>query len=88
MIPDDDVLFGIISNYKDVVIFFDNDSAGKKATIKLLEHINSSFPIARSIAIEDKLLIEGITDSSDLRFKKGEKVLQQFLLKNNILKYE
>lgn len=86
MYPTNDVLFPICKRFRNIVVFFDNDTTGIEAAKKLVAHINQSFPgKARYVHLDTSLYNEGITDPSDLVYKKGRPVLTDFLQKNKIL---
>jgi hypothetical protein len=80
MIPSLDLLIPIVSRFKKVYVFFDNDKAGLKAATKVCLVINEILPERASpISLPLFLLEEDIKDPSDLFHKKGEAHLTQFL---------
>ena len=86
MIPEDDLLFSFLSNYSDIVIFFDNDSTGLIATKKVVEKVNSLLPdTARSIYLPEELLPKKIKDASDMYYIKSKEELRLFLTVNNVM---
>lgn len=82
-VPDN--LKELVSKYKDVVIFFDNDSAGLAASEKLVRIIGDT---AREIYLPLLLLEEGIKDASDMYLKRGVDELNLFLTRNKINFYD
>lgn len=82
MIPSDELLFGIVKNFTNVLVFFDNDAQGTKSSKIISDKINSHFRNkSNSLWLPESLLQEDITDPSDLLYKKGKPTLQQFLYK-------
>ena len=81
-----DNLQEIVSNFQDVVVFFDNDTAGIEASEKLVELINTLFGTqkARKVHLNVELLSDGIKDPADMFSKKGVEDLKSFLTENNI----
>ena len=75
----------IIRDYKEVIIFFDNDSTGLSASEKLVNIIGKR---AREIYLPIPLLEEGIKDASDMYLKKGVDELKLFLTRSKINLYE
>lgn len=85
MFPHQDLLLSFLSNYTDIVVFFDNDETGKEASSKLVGIINNLLPgTARSIIIPEENLSIGIKDPSDMYFLKGMENLKQFLIENKV----
>lgn len=83
MFPTTLTLLSILSRFKEIIIFFDNDRAGKEAAEKLVEYIYS---IDHLIKVKNIFLPDynGKTkDPSDFYYKRGEKELNEFL-KNQI----
>jgi hypothetical protein len=84
--PDDEYLFNLVEGFEKVVVFFDNDTTGIKASAEIAEYINTVFPDkAVSLALPTKLLKEKITDPAEMYKFKGEKELQKFLRENNLI---
>lgn len=83
MIPDNEVLIPIIKNYSDIIVWYDNDEAGIKASQKLSDKINLVLPNkSRPITLPTSLNNEGISDPSDLYFKKSANSLKYFINNN------
>ena len=78
-------LMDIVHNYKEVIVFFDNDSTGLQAGEKLVNLIGSK---ARKTFLPIPLLEKGIKDASDMYFHKGVDELRLFLTKNKVFLYE
>lgn len=86
MFPRKDEFWNLIKNFDKVVIFFDNDEAGIKASKELVELINfTEINKASSINLPTELLIKGISDPSDLVHKRNEQELINFLKNKRIL---
>lgn len=84
MIPDDNILIPLLQRFKDIVVFFDNDSTGITASNKLVEIIKNFGMKARSIMLPIELLEEHVKDASDTYYLKGEDYLKNFLKDNQI----
>ncbi len=82
MIPDMEFLAPLISSFSDVIVFFDNDETGLKASHKLVELLQMTFGVGYSLYLPIELLEEGIKDPSDLIAKKGRQELLNFLNSN------
>lgn len=80
-----DNLDDIVNDYKEVIIFFDNDFTGLSASEKLVSIIGSK---ARDIHLPIILLEEGIKDASDMYLKKGKDELELFLTRSKVNLYE
>jgi hypothetical protein len=79
MIPNSPEFMEILRNYKQVIVWFDNDSPGILASQKLCSHINSLFPSkAASVCFEERLLEKFIKDPSDC-FKLDNPFFYTFL---------
>ena len=84
MFPTVFTLFPIFARFKEIIIFFDNDRAGKNASLNLenyLKNMGCTLPI-RSVSLPDHSRIK---DPSDLVSYEGEKRLKEFLLNVQIL---
>lgn len=86
MFPSLNVIFNLIKNFSEIIIFFDSDNAGIVASNNLAEVIKSIFfsKKVRVVHLPIKLLKENIKDPSDLISKKSKNALQQFLKYENI----
>lgn len=83
MFPDDEYLVQMIEYFEDIIIFFDNDETGILAAYKLkvkLESLNANSVFIFHLPIF--LLQEGISDPSDLLFKRSRQELLDFLNSN------
>lgn len=86
MMPTNDILLPICKRFKFITVFFDNDATGIESSQRIADHINSYFPgKANSLYLNPNLLQEGISDPSDLIYKKGKSILTQFLKQKNLL---
>lgn len=84
-IPDDDTLFGMLSYYDDIVVFYDNDVTGITSSQKISNHINNNGFKSRSINLPERLLIEQkISDPADLILKDKSNLIN-FLNENKII---
>lgn len=83
VIPDLDILFPLISHYEDIIIFYDNDNTGIKASNKIANVISSELNKGRSLHLPTNLLQENIKDISDLIVKDKKEVVE-FLRKNEL----
>lgn len=86
MFPNKEILKDIIKDFKDIIIFFDNDETGLIASDKAVEYISKIVPKTkvRKIYLDEELLCEKIKDSSDAYYYKGKEYLINFLKKNKI----
>ena len=85
-IPDSDVLLPILSRFKRIVVFFDNDTTGILQSKRVANMINSHlFDKATNLYLPEYYSTELISDPSDLLWKKGNTVLNNFLYQNNLL---
>lgn len=84
--PPDKVVKWIIKNYKNVVIFYDNDSPGIKASKKLKEFFNKEYSLeVKEICIPEEFRLRA-KDPSDFIKEYGVENLQitiKFLLNEN-----
>src|SRR5690606_14990145 len=79
-IPSPTILRNLCKRFKKVLVWFDNDSTGIKASKLVVSHINALLPgKARAIHLDVELLEKNIKDPSDLEAKKGKKELTKFL---------
>lgn len=82
MRPSESKLMNIVKKFNKVIVFFDNDEQGIKSSQIISENINSHFPSKSSpLWLPESLNERGISDPSDLIYKEGRPVLQQFLYK-------
>ena len=80
MIPNMEILIDLCNRFDNIVIWFDNDSAGIANSRVVTELFNSITPNkARSIMLPPRLLQLAIKDPSDLIHKKGKVDLTSFL---------
>lgn len=87
MIPNAEILIPIIKDYEDIVVFFDNDDTGIRASKKVNEYINDLLgkDVARPLTLPTSYIKKGVTDPSDLRKMGGQERLNKFLLKHDLL---
>lgn len=82
-IPNIEILIPIVGHFKEVIIFFDNDETGIRESLYIAEVINNHIPnLARPLYLPVRYTSENISDPSDLIYKKGEIILNQFLNEN------
>ena len=80
MIPNIEVLLSIVKGWKKVIIWFDNDAQGIKSSQVIADLINSYYPNkATALWLPEHLNPIGISDPSDLYYRKGQQELQSFL---------
>ncbi len=73
-------LLNIVMNWREVIIFFDNDSQGIYSAEKLSGLINEEYlGKAKPLWLPETLYHEKITDPSDLHAKRGRNELLNFL---------
>ena len=68
-IPDQDILFGMIHDYKEVIVLYDNDKTGKNKGQELVNIINKEYPDkSKFLCVPNNRLTTSmkITDPSDL----------------------
>ena len=83
MIPDIDVLKTFIPYFEDIIIFYDNDETGIKASLKVKNFIDSNFgKNCYILNLPEKLLEQKIKDPSDMYYLKGKQELINFLNTN------
>lgn len=79
-VPSPEILADLSLRFDKIYVWFDNDEAGIKNSIKVSELININSPNkAIPIWLPENLREEGIKDPSDLYFKKSEKHLKEFI---------
>jgi hypothetical protein len=86
MFPKGDAFWSLLENFDKIIVLFDNDAAGIKAAIDLVDLIN--FPERRRASylhLPIDLLPLGISDPSDLVYKRDETQLINFLKSNKVL---
>ena len=83
MFPDKDKLDAITSTYKKVVVWFDNDSTGLKASNKLCQLASKSHKDVSKIHLPIRCLKKGIKDPADA-ISKDNLFFHNFL-KTNLL---
>ena len=86
MIPDYKILIDLISRFEEIIIFFDNDKAGLRASEKVLKIFLELKAVVRKVHLPIELYEEGVTDPSDYRKRKGKLELQSFLRTNKLLR--
>lgn len=79
MIPDIQELTSIFDKYEEIIIFFDNDKAGKEASNKVKSFIESNFKNKVKTIFLPEYEKEVIKDPSDLIFYRGKEKLTEFL---------
>jgi hypothetical protein len=80
MVPSLDNLTELVKDFKNVIVFFDNDETGIKASKDITDIINSiSRGKAKSLHLPERLLSEKISDPSDLFLRRGKTSLTNFL---------
>ena len=85
MLPNEKIIKNLTKRFKNIMIWFDNDSTGLGSGKVVTEYINSiNSNKARLMFLPPILLKDGIKDPSDLIHKKGKKELLTFLEQNNI----
>lgn len=81
-LPDKEIFFPILNEFKNIIIFYDNDETGIKAGNNIVSYINSDFN-SRNIFLPEKLLEIKVKDPSDL-IVKDKNVLIEFLKTNKV----
>jgi hypothetical protein len=85
MFPDKEILKNLLNSFNKIIIFFDNDKAGIKASIKLYDLLISlGINNIEKIWLNENLLKDKISDASDLIENKGKQNLIDFLRDKNI----
>jgi DNA primase len=79
--PDKEIIFPLINHYEDIIVFYDNDNTGIKASKEIANIIYSELNKGRVIHLPINLLQNGISDISDLIVKDKKKVVE--FLRNN-----
>lgn len=81
--PDKDLIIPIIKDYRQVIIFFDNDETGVKSAEKYKHEIfNLVNSVVTTLHLPFYLLDEKIKDASDMYKHKGKEELENFLNSN------
>lgn len=79
MVPSKDILKNLCHRFSKIVVFFDNDRAGKEASIKVKNRINKISPDkATTLHLPEN---SGAKDPSDLYRYKGVRELNEFINK-------
>jgi hypothetical protein len=85
-IPDDNIMLWLMYTYnvRQVIVWFDNDSTGIQASMKVVNWLNQLMNslIATSVCLPEQLLSESVKDPSDMMHKKGHHVLNSFIYHN------
>ena len=83
MIPDIEVLKTFIPYFEDIIIFYDNDETGIKASLKVKNVIDSNFgKNCYILSLPEELLEQKVKDPSDMYYLKGRQELINFLNTN------
>lgn len=86
MFPKNKEFWDLIESFDEIVIFFDNDAAGIKASAELVNLINfTEINKARQLYLPLEYKDRGVTDPSDLVHKANTQILIDFLKKHRIL---
>lgn len=87
MVPNDEILFNIIKRFKNIVVWFDNDSTGIANAYLVKEHIETLTKKQQvsTLTLPPILLKEHIKDPSDYYKIRGKNALLQFLKDNNLI---
>lgn len=86
MIPKGEIFIDLLKRFTKVIVFFDNDDTGIKASIDIANIINSMFPHkATPLHLPTPLLDLSIYDPSDYIKTKGKSPLLHFLKENQII---
>jgi len=86
MFPKSKEFWRLIESFDQVVVFFDNDEAGIKASKQLVDLINfTEINKARQLYLPPEYKDRGVTDPSDLVHKANLQTLINFLQKYRIL---
>tara|TARA_R100001377_G_scaffold85310_1_gene71509 strand:+ start:39241 stop:40323 length:1083 start_codon:yes stop_codon:yes gene_type:complete len=85
--PDKKALKDLCSRFDKVVVFFDNDDTGIKASQEVAKTINKLFeqPKATFLYLPEELRKLKITDPADLFYRKGERVLKDYLTEKRLI---
>lgn len=87
MFPKSTEFWDLIKNFDKVVVFFDNDPAGIKASNELVNLINfTEINKASAVHLPVELLKKNISDPSDLVHKRDQQELISFLKFKKILR--
>ena len=83
MIPNDAIISRLANRFDEIYILFDNDDTGVKASQKVVQRINSSYPnVAKNATFP---IIENVKDASDFYKSEGKYELLKFLVINNLI---
>lgn len=83
VIPDIGYVVNLCNRFAKIIVIFDNDKAGIDAGKRVVNTINSHFPMkATSVLIP---LLAGVTDSSDFYKSQGKFKLIKFLSTKNLI---
>lgn len=87
MLPSLELLENLCNRFKEIIVWFDNDSTGMAASKRLVDTLNSIVKNkSRNIFLPPRILLEDqIKDPSDLLQKKGIETLAQFIKSKNII---
>lgn len=80
MLPDYDYIIPTIKGYENIIVWFDNDQAGIKASIKMKEYLSKEIGNkVSSLWLPEHLNEKGISDPSDLYKKDSKQSLISFI---------
>lgn len=80
MLPSSKKFFNVLNKFSKIIIFFDSDEAGKKASNTMKEYLTSLvFNTITQISLPDKTNNNKVKDPSDLVKAKGYEELYEFL---------
>lgn len=87
MIPSSEILLNLLSRFKKIIVWFDNDSAGITNSRLLVEYLKSfgTDNEISSIMLPPILLRENIKDPSDYIAGKGRTILLEFMKNKELL---
>jgi len=87
MIPNNEILLNLLSKFKKIIIWFDNDNAGITNSRLVVEHLKSfkTNNDISSVMLPPILLKEKIKDPSDYIEVKGKNALLEFLKLKQLL---
>lgn len=85
--PDDETLLKLMQRFDRVLVFYDNDETGIRASKEVSDKINSLFTQTKStfLHLPEDLARYKVSDPSDLIYRRGMKHLTSFLNEKNIL---
>ena len=89
MIPSKELLSLHFGGFKEIIVWFDNDSPGIAKATSTVEYLKEVFPqtVVRKLFLPPVLLRLKIKDPSDLISKKNKQSLTNFLKEKNIKYY-